>query len=74
MHDQFKIRYFNNYSIHFIYSSQRSIVEQAIDQAFCDKDLIAHNWLLVVALYLLMHGNVRSIKPSMLFDTKVRFI
>jgi len=53
-------------------SSQRSIVEQAIDQAFCDKDLIAHNWLLVVALYLLMHGNVRSIKPSMLFDTKGR--
>lgn len=54
--------------------NQRSIVMQASEEFECNDTLIDHYWCLVTSLHLVMLGNMKSVKPRSLFDTKVRMV
>ncbi|XP_047132178.1 rab3 GTPase-activating protein non-catalytic subunit isoform X1 [Hydra vulgaris] len=51
-------------------STQRSIVEQALDEPSCNPVMLEHLWCVVTVLYLTMQGCLRGVKPRSLFDTK----
>lgn len=53
-----------------IVSSHYSIAEQAVSEPASNIQLLAHFWDMITVLHLVMVGNLRSVKPLALFDTK----